>query len=243
MAKDTHPTTDGTSNDRLHIDSMYVLTELPAVAPYATGDGFDSLATNFALYGASHVGMLATVVNTTNVEKILQLDLLATDYYHAPAYPTFLYYNPYGTPQTVDVNVGSVPTDVYDTVSQEIVKINVSGIVEVNIPADSAMVLVFAPAGGQVTIDGTKKLIDGVVVDYKTNTTFSTCAQVQASPLRLAGDIVGDCIVDMRDLAELVERWLDQGVCLGRADIDGDDIVNFNDFGKLADDWLIDNNP
>jgi hypothetical protein len=241
MAKDTHPTTDGTSNDRLHIDSMYVLTELPAVAPYATGDGFDGLATNFALYGASHVGMLAAVVNTTNVEKILQLDLLATDYYHAPAYPTYLYYNPYGTPQTVDVNVGSVPTDVYDTVSQEIVKINVSGIVEVNIPADSAMVLVFAPAGGQVTIDGTKKLINGVVVDYKTNTAYLNCAQVQASPQRLAGDINGDCMVDIYDLSMLVQSWLLAGTSLGRANINDDNSINLLDFSALAGQWLMSN--
>jgi hypothetical protein len=242
MAKDTNPATSGTSNDTLDVDSMYVFTELPAVAPYATGDGFSyGLATNFALDGASHVGMLATVVNTTNVEKILQLDLLATDYYHAPAYPTFLYYNPYGTPQTVDVNVGSVPTDVYDTVSQEIIKINVSGIVEVNIPADSAMVLVFAPAGGQVTIDGTKKLIDGVVVDYKTNTAYLNCAQVQASPQRLAADINGDCMVDIYDLSMLVQSWLLAGTSLGRADIDDDNSINLLDFSALAGQWLMSN--
>jgi len=246
MAKDTHPTTSGTSNDILHIDIMYVLTYLPAVRPYATGDGFGNgvdpgLATNFALYGASHVGMLGAIVNTTNVEKILQLDLLATDYYHAPAYPTFLYYNPYGTPQTVDVNVGSVPIDVYDTVSQEIVKINVSGIVEVNIPADSAMVLVFAPAGGQVTIDGTKKLINGVVVDYKTNTAYLNCAQVQASPQRLAGDITGDCMVDIYDLSMLVQSWLLAGTSLGRANINDDNSINLLDFSALAGQWLMSN--
>jgi hypothetical protein len=61
--------------------------------------------------------------------------------------------------------------------------------------------------------------------------------------LRFAGDIIGDCVVDMRDLAELVERWLDQGTCLGRADIDGNNIVNFKDLGKLAEDWLTSNNP
>jgi hypothetical protein len=244
MAKDTHPTTDGTSNDRLHIDSMYVFTELSAVSPYATGDGFNyGFATNFALYGASHVGMLGAVVETTNVEKILQLDLLATDYYHAEAYPTYLYYNPYSTAQSVQIDVGACPVDMYDAVSQTFLKTNVSGVTNFDIGADSAAVIVLAPAGGQVTIDGNKKLIDNVVVDYKTNTSFTTCAQLQASPLRFAGDIIGDCVVDMRDLAELVERWLYQGTCLGRADIDGNNIVNFKDLGKLAEDWLTSNNP
>jgi hypothetical protein len=248
MAKDTHPTTSGTFNDRLHVDCMYVFTELPAVAPYATGDGFGDgldpgLATNFALYGASHVGMLGAIVETTNVEKILQLDLLATDYYHTEAYPTYLYYNPYSTAKNVQIDAGDCPVDLYDTVSQTFLNTNVSGVTNFNIDANSAVVIVLAPAGGQVTIDGNKKLIDNVVVDYKTNTSFTTCAQVQASPLRLAGDIVGDCIVDMRDLAELIYKWLNQGDCLGRADIDGNNTVNFSDFVILADDWLNNNNP
>ncbi|MGD0597055.1 MAG: dockerin type I domain-containing protein [Sedimentisphaerales bacterium] len=241
-ARDTNPNTPGTANDKLYVNWMMVITETTAFAPYAMGDGLMwGMGTDFALYGASHVGMLATVVNTTNVEEILQLDLLATDYYHATAYPTYLYYNPYGTPQTVDVNVGSVPTDVYDTVSQEIVKINASGIVEVNIPADSAMVLVFAPAGGQVTIDGTKKLINGVVVDYKTNTAYLNCAQVQASPQRLAGDINGDCMVDIYDLSMLVQSWLLAGTSLGRANINDDNSINLLDFSVLAGQWLMSN--
>jgi hypothetical protein len=81
------------------------------------------------------------------------------------------------------------------------------------------------------------------VVDYNTNTTFSTCAQVQASPLRLAGEITGDCIVDLQDLEEFTRQWLDQGICLGRVDIDNDGTVNFIDLSKLAHDWLANNNP
>jgi hypothetical protein len=244
MAKDTHPTTSGTSNDRLCVDSMYVPTILPALSPYSTGDGFGyGLATNFALYGASHVGMLGAVVETTNVEKILQLDLLATDYYHAEAYPTYLYYNPYSTAQSVQIDVGTCPVDLYDTVSQTFLKTNVSGVTNFDIGADSAAVIVLAPAGGEITISDNKKLINDVVVDYRTNTSFPTCAQVQASPLRLTGDINGDCIVDLQDLAEFTRQWLDQGICLGRADIDSDETVNFTDLGKLAHDWLVNNSP
>ena len=133
--------------------------------------------------------------------------------------------------------------DLYDTVSQTFLRTCISGVTDFNIPANSAVVIVLAPAGGEITISDNKKLINDVVVDYKTNTTFSTCAEVQASPLRLAGDVTGDCIVDMKDLAELVEHWLNQGVCLGRVDIDNDDTVNFIDLSKLAHDWLANNNP
>jgi len=210
-----------------------------SVTPYATGDYWLRLG----LYGSSSVGYLGGIVRTTNVEKILQWDCLKTDFYHDTAYPTYLYFNPYDTLKTVSIDAGSNCVDLYDTVSQTFLKTDTSGITDFNIPADSAVVIVLAPTGGQVTIDGNKKLIDNVVVDYKTNTSFTTCAQVQASPLRFAGDIIGDCVVDMRDLAELAERWRDQGTCLGRADIDGNNIVNFKDLGKLAEDWLTSNNP
>jgi hypothetical protein len=240
--RDTNQSSGANANDTLYVNCMLVITETTAFSPYAMGDGLMcGMGTDFATYGASHVGMLAAVVNTTNVEKILQLDLLATDYYHAPAYPTYLYYNPYAAPQTIDVNVGSAPVDIYDTVSQEMVKINVTGITQVSISADSAMVLVFTPAGGQVTINGTKKLINGVVVDYKTNTAFINCAQVQASPQRLAADINGDCTVDMFDLKALVDSWLLAGPNIGRADINDDNSVNLFDFSILANQWLTSN--
>jgi len=41
------------------------------------------------------VGILGGIIDTTIVEKILQLDLLKTDYFHDASYPTFLYFNPF----------------------------------------------------------------------------------------------------------------------------------------------------
>jgi len=168
---------------------------------------------------------------------------LKTDFYHDTAYPTYLYYNPYATAQSVQIDTGPCPVDLYDTVSQTFLEVNASGITSFTIPADSAVVVVLAPAGGQVVISGSKKLIDDVVVDYKTNTSFPTCAQLQASPLRLAGDITGDCIVDFQDVLEFTGRWLDQGICLGRADIVSDETVNFIDLNKIGNDWRINNSP
>jgi hypothetical protein len=211
----------------------------PSVTPYATGDN----ALRLGLYGSSSVGYLGSIVRTTNVEKILQWDCLKTDFYHDTAYPTYLYFNPYDTPETVSIDAGSNCVDLYDTVSQTFLKTCISGVTDFNIPADSAVVVVLAPAGGEITISDNKKLINDVVVDYNTNTTFSTCAQVQASPLRLAGEITGDCIVDLQDLEEFTRQWLDQGICLGRVDIDNDGTVNFIDLSKLAHDWLANNNP
>ncbi|MCE5341443.1 MAG: hypothetical protein LLF92_10030 [Planctomycetaceae bacterium] len=242
--RDTNPDTAGTGNDGLYVNWLMVITETTGFSPYAMGDGLMwGMGTDFALYGASHVGMLAAIVEPTNVEKILRLDLLATDYYHAPAYPTYLYYNPYTTAKNVQIDVDQCPVDLYDTVSQTFLKTDVSGITDFDITPDSAVVIVLAPAGGQITISSNKKFVNNVVIDYKTNTNFATCAQIQASPQRLVGDIVGDCIVDMQDVAELVEHWLEQSICSGRADINDDNIVNFIDLNKLADNWLANNKP
>jgi hypothetical protein len=42
----------------------------------------------------------------------------------------------------------------------------VRGETALTVPADGAVLLVLAPAGGRVTRDGAKMLIDDVVVDY-----------------------------------------------------------------------------
>ena len=68
-------------------------------SPYATGDAIDGgwAQTNLMLYGSSHVGYLAAIINNTNIEGILQLDLLKTDFYKQEAFPTYLYFNPFET--------------------------------------------------------------------------------------------------------------------------------------------------
>jgi hypothetical protein len=133
-------------------------------------NGYQNVETDFATYGASHVGMLGGVVEHTNVEAILQLDCLVTDFFHDTAYPTYLYYNPYNEAKTVEIDVGVGPVDLYDAVSNGFIKWNVSGISSFNMAPDSALVLVLAPAGGSLTVgdhyNDEKVFIDGVVVDY-----------------------------------------------------------------------------
>jgi hypothetical protein len=185
------------------------------------------------------VGYLGSIVRTTNVEKILQWDCLKTDFYHDTAYPTYLYFNPYDTPKTVSIDAGSNCVDLYDTVSQTFLKTDTSGITDFNIPADSAVVIVLAPAKGTVTIEDNKKLINGVVVDYNTNLSFTSCAEITASPQRFKGDLDSDCLVGMIDLQIFADKWLSNssGQCVN-ADIGRDGNINFDDFAIIAEDWL-----
>jgi hypothetical protein len=137
-------------------------------SPYATGDSIRLGwgPTDLAVYGASYVGFFGGIVSSTNVEMILQLDCLATDFFHGRAYPTYLYYNPYDVPKEVQIDVGPELRNLYDAATDGFLKKNVRGLSSFSLPADTAAVVVVAPAGGAITRKGNKKLINNVVVDY-----------------------------------------------------------------------------
>jgi len=122
--------------------------------------------TDLGLYGSSHVGILGGIIKPTNVERILQLDLLKTDYCHAKAYPTYLYYNPCPSTKTVEINVGAEARDIYDAVTDQLLQENVHGRARIPIPSDTARILVLTPAGGKMSREGKRTLIDNVVVRY-----------------------------------------------------------------------------
>ena len=138
-------------------------------SPFATGDAKNGgwAQTNLGLYGAAHVGILGGIVDSTNVRKILRLDLLRTDYFHAAAYPTYLYFNPFASDTAVTLTLGSGAHDLYNTVTKTFLAQGVTGTVPVTVPANSAVVVVVAPAGGTMSTDLDRTLINGVVVDYR----------------------------------------------------------------------------
>ncbi|UCG01509.1 MAG: hypothetical protein JSW11_18070 [Candidatus Heimdallarchaeota archaeon] len=150
-------------------------------SPFATGDAIKGGwgPTNLGLYGSSHVGIFGGIISPTNDEKILQLDCLITDYYHDEAYPTYLYYNPYDVTKMVEINVGLEAMSLYDTITEEFLATNVSGLASFQLPADSAAVIVVVPVDGIMTYEGTKTLINNITVDYEpvvveTSTTTSS---------------------------------------------------------------------
>jgi len=92
----------------------------------------------------------------------------------APNDPRVLYFNPHKDARTVGVSVGDRPRgvgdrprDLYDCVAGRFMARGVKGEATVAIAGDSAVVLVVTPAGGKVTREGRKMLVDGVVVDYR----------------------------------------------------------------------------
>jgi hypothetical protein len=174
----------GSSADQLAVDAMAISYQ-SSIGPFAQGDQVvtfidllkeatvpivlyrpASAATDLGLYGSSHAGILGGIIKPTEVEGILQLDLLKTDYFHAQAYPTYLYYNPYGSAKTVAVEVGAEPRDIYDAVSDQFLQKNVQGRARVTLPSDTARIVVLTPAGGQMSREGKQTVINRVAVRY-----------------------------------------------------------------------------
>ena len=137
---------------------------------YAAGDPLTygwGPQTDFGIYGSAVSGVFGSIIKTTNVDKILQLDLLATDTYHDTAHSTYLYYNPLSTTRSVAIDLGAgSPFDLYDAVSNQYLARGKTGQTFFNVPSDEAVMLVLVPSGGAETRQGRRLLVNGVTVDY-----------------------------------------------------------------------------
>ncbi|MCK4295737.1 MAG: laminin G, partial [Candidatus Marinimicrobia bacterium] len=185
------------------------------ISPYATGDNWG--ATNLSLYGASHVGIFGGIIDTTNIEGILRLDVLKTDYFHNEAYTTFLYYNPYDEEKIVELEAGWGTYDLYDAVGNEFIKYNVSGIDSFSIASDAAMLTVLIPPGSEINYDLDKAMIGNVVIDYLSGQTVGNYPPRIKS---LAADTTTVCFgkittlycsAEDRDTDELFYEWNTSG--------------------------------
>jgi hypothetical protein len=138
------------------------------LSPFATGDAVNGgwAATNLALYGTSSIGYLGGLIEKTNVDKVLKIDLLKTDFFRQAAYPTYLYFNPFSTSIEVDFNTGSVTSDIYDPLKEAFIMEGVSGAVSLVIDPKSAVMPVICPAAGVISYDKNRMLVNDVIVDF-----------------------------------------------------------------------------
>ncbi|MDE6528840.1 MAG: hypothetical protein K2L78_07330, partial [Muribaculaceae bacterium] len=176
------------------------------VSPYAMGDarGGKWAATNLSLYSGSSVGYLAAVVEPTDVDAILQLDLNATDFDSREQYPTYLYYNPYDAPRSVSVQLP--PTGhyrIYDAVSETVLSDSASGTFRLSIPADDIRLITLIPAGVETRVADGRLYAGDMIVDYFYGYDFSghlriknleaeDCYPVKGELLRVKATLGGD---------------------------------------------------
>jgi len=188
-------------------------------SPFATGDAISGGwgATNFALYGSSHVGILGGIIDTTNVLSILKLDVCKTDYFQDESYPTYLYYNPYTEAKTISIEIGSGTVDLYDLLTNQFVLRNVSGNAELTISSDEAVLLALTPAGGTISYEEEKMLVDGIVVDYNSDNIVSNhkprikALAVDSATVVFNQSVNIYCTAVDRDLDQLSFDWAING--------------------------------
>lgn len=151
---------------------VYDKPELRGVSPVALGDGPNWVVgqppiSMFSIYGSAHAGIFGSIIRETNVEQVLQLNCLVTDFYSGPAYPTYLYYNPYGEDKKIEFFNGSDPVDLYDAISHKTVSENLAGSGSFVLPAGEAMLIVAIPSESLVEEAGNKALVNGIVIAYR----------------------------------------------------------------------------
>jgi hypothetical protein len=137
-------------------------------SPFATGDAMQHswAKTNLSLYSSAPVGYLGGILQTTNIEAILKIDLLKTDFFHQDAYPTFLYYNPYDDARGVNMDLGESSYMIYEATTNKVITPAATGTYQLNIPADSAFVIVLAPSNGKLSNQNKKTMINNIVADF-----------------------------------------------------------------------------
>ena len=149
-----------------------VYPQFKGITPFVQGDGplwHEGMPqqTMFSIYGSGHVGFFGGTIQKTNVPEILRIDCRATDMYRRQeAYPTYLFFNPYGEAKTVEADAGAQQVDVYDTVSRRFLQRGVRGVFRFYIPADSARVLVLVPAAKRLVAERGNLTADGIVIDF-----------------------------------------------------------------------------
>ena len=163
-------------------------------APYASGTEdllkhSESLMTPF---GGASAGLLGRLMLPTNVENIYQVDLLVTDFGRPDAYPTYLFYNPYGGIRTVTINVSAArsvdsrlsgPVFLYDMLSDAIIGGDIqpgTASASIDMPLHQAAALVVVPASANLVVKA------GDLVDAKTGVTIDYAYGKSAAPARQA---------------------------------------------------------
>lgn len=121
--------------------------------------------TNLSIYGGAWAGFFGAILKNTNVSGIQQIDLNKLDFFRSDAFPAYLYYNPYETTKSVQINLDE-SSDLFNVLTGKYLAKNVSGKKSFKVGADDVVSLVVVPAGSKLQYDGNKTLIDGIPVAY-----------------------------------------------------------------------------
>ena len=145
---------------------------LKGVIPVAIGDGpkwakGQPDVSMFSLYSSGQAGIFGAIVKKTNVERILQLNCNATDFYQQNEFPTYLYYNPYDSVKTIEFyQEGGKAVDLYDVLTHESLASKITGETRFDIRPKSARLIVVLPAESKIQRKGNTYSVDGKAIAY-----------------------------------------------------------------------------
>ena len=141
-------------------------------APVAIGDGMhwnknNPKVSQFSVYGSGHVGIAGAIISKTNIENILQLDVLATDFYKAAAFPSYLYYNPNPEVKDVTISVGEKEVKIYEAIKRAFIDENVKNDYTFKVGKEHSALLVLVPQNAIISEKNGRLYADDVVIDYR----------------------------------------------------------------------------
>ncbi|ARV08067.1 hypothetical protein BTO04_12115 [Polaribacter sp. SA4-10] len=141
-------------------------------APVAIGDGMhwnkdNPKVSQFSVYGSGHVGIAGAIISKTNVENILQLDLLATDFYKEKAYPSYLYYNPNPEVKEVIISTGEQELMIYDAMQRAFIAKNITGSFTFKVDKENSSLLVLVPQDAEILEKDGKLYANDTVIDFR----------------------------------------------------------------------------
>ncbi len=139
--------------------------EYNGVRALAMGDATASFGqpSDLSVYSAAFIGALGGMAAETNVTGILEINLNVTDSFGENTFDHYLYYNPYTTEQTIRfTHEGAY--DLFDAVTKRVVARNVSGTVNVAVPASSSCLLIVLPAESDIVREGDDLLVGDIVI-------------------------------------------------------------------------------
>ncbi|MBA4053514.1 MAG: laminin G [Marivirga sp.] len=155
---------------------------------YGTGDakreGWGE--TNLGVYGSSQAGYLGAIVESTDVEGVLQLDINKTDFFGENPFPSFLVYNPHEGMKAVTLATGPGSFDIYDAISETIIKSGVNGNVSFNVSAHEVMMLTYLPAGSALVAKDGKLHLGNDIVDYHYGNIFEGKLRIKSLDVQSA---------------------------------------------------------
>ncbi len=151
----------------------YSKESLKGVVPVALGDGPNWVVEQpeqsmFSLYSSAYAGIYGAIISETNVEQILRLNCLATDFYAADAYATYLYFNPYDEAKEVAFeNENNEPVDLYDALTHEVIARDIDQAGNFLINAGSSALIVAIPQGAEVIQNKNQYTCNDKIIAYQ----------------------------------------------------------------------------